>query len=179
MRPQTAASIKLKNNRTIEGRTVKSSYSTSSVITGRKKRKKGTKVNDIEIVVQVDENNEALFENIPKAVYNIESLENPFFQKSQREVNLENKKSNSGTCKVYLQVERQLTSCTSLYFLKTKENSEDFDEKSQEPEQYFEDLQVRAWLLEKQQKRYGESEDSDDGDETDYEEEFYFDKEAK
>lgn len=44
--------------------------------------------------------------------------------------------------------------------------------------QYFEDLQVRAWLLHKRDSGddKDESELSSEGDETDYEEEFYYDK---
>lgn len=70
-----------------------------------------------------------------------------------------------------------MTSCTSLFFIKTKQNSSDFDPKSEEI-QYFEDLQVRAWLLHKRDDGgdKDETELSSDGDETDYEEEFYYDK---
>jgi hypothetical protein len=70
-----------------------------------------------------------------------------------------------------------VTSCTSLFFIKTKENSNSYNSHD-ESKQYFEDLQVRAWLIEK--LGGGDKKDdfelSSDGDETDYEEEFYFDK---
>jgi hypothetical protein len=70
-----------------------------------------------------------------------------------------------------------MTSCTTLFFIKTRENSSTFNSRA-ESKQYFEDLQVRAWLIEKRDggDKKDESELSSDGDETDYEEEFYFDK---
>lgn len=176
LRPQTAATLKSKNLKTIDNRTVKSSYSVSS-INFRKKKKKGVKVNDIEFTAEADENNEVYFENIPKAVYSIESIENPFFQKATRVVNLFQEGDNDGSCKVYLPVERQETSCTSLHFLKTQENSDDFNPHLDEAE-YFEDLQVRAWLLEKSGKENSEEDEefSSDGEETEYEEEFFLDR---
>ena len=72
-------------------------------------------------------------------------------------------------------LERQLTSCTSIHFPKSKENWASFDSED-EDNLYFDDLEVKAILLHKLNKHQDDAELSDDGDDTDYEEEFYFDK---
>jgi hypothetical protein len=88
MRPQTAATYKSINTRTFDARTVKSSYSVATLPTPGKKKRKGVKVTDIEFTSEVNEQNEVVFENIPKAVYSIETTETPFFQKGSRTVDL-------------------------------------------------------------------------------------------
>ena len=89
MRPQTAATYKSFNAKTFDARTVKSSYSVATLPTpGKKKKRKGVKVTDIEFTSEVNEENQVVFENIPKAVYSIETTETPFFQKGSRNVDL-------------------------------------------------------------------------------------------
>jgi hypothetical protein len=72
-------------------------------------------------------------------------------------------------------LERQQTSCTSLYFPKTPENSKDFDPEDEGP-QFLEDLQVRAWLIQKHSDQNAEDSDSETGEDTEYEEELTFDR---
>lgn len=172
MRPQTAATYKSFNTKTFDRRSAKSSYSLATLPTpGKSKKKKGVKVNDIEFTGEVNENDQVIFENIPKAVYSITTLETPFFQKGSREVDIFSEKEENNCCQIYLPLDRQQTSCTTLFFPKTRENSKDFDPDSSDP-QYLEDLQVRAWMIE----NYDTSEkDSNDGEETEYEEELVFD----
>jgi len=173
-RPQTAATNKTHNRMsTLDQRTVKSSYSMTTLQTNKRKRKRGVKVEDIEFTAEVNQNHVVIFTDIPKAVYRIEAAETPFFKYSTREVNLYNEADNAGSCTVYLPLDRQETKCTSIYFPKTQENSKDFDPESEEP-QYIEELEVKALLLQKHS-----NEDEAEGDEEiEYEEEFYFDKRA-
>lgn len=148
----------------------------STLTTNKRRNKKAKKVEDIEFKTQVSENLNVTFTDLPRAVYSIEVPETAFFQRARRVVDLFQEQMVDNTCTIYLPLDRQETSCTSLFFPMTADNSEDFDPDMEEP-QYFSDLEVRALLLQKErQSNLEEDEYSDDGEETEYEEEFYFDK---
>ena len=180
MRPQTATLHQQSNRfQTLDNRTMKNSYSMSTLTTNKRRKKKAKKVEDIEFTVQASENLNVIFTDVPRAVYSIEVPETPFFQRARRVVDLLQEQVVDNTCTIYLPLERQDTSCTSLYFPITADNSEDFDPDSEEP-QYFNDLEVRALLLQKEKQSDPEEDEfSDDGEETEYEEEFYYDKKDK
>lgn len=180
MRPQTAATHQSTHSRfrTLDQRTMKNSQSVTTLPSSNKRRKKVTKVNDIEFTAQADENQNVVFSNIPKAVYTVEVKETPYFQRSSREVSLFEEVTKDNTVTIYCGVERQQTSCTTFHFPKTAMNSPDYDDDADEP-QYFDELEVKALLLFKSEEQNDDSSEMSDGEETDYEEEFIYDKHTK
>lgn len=84
-RPQTAVTVKA--TRTLDNRVGRGSYSVKTLprpltAKSQKKGRKGKKVDDLVFTAYANENNEVEFEGIPKGVYQIDSTETPFYQKS-------------------------------------------------------------------------------------------------
>lgn len=115
LRPRTAATNQLSTH-------FSKSHSLSTLQTSSKKKKKLYRVTDIEHTGEINEDGNVVFKDIPKAVYTITVCENAFFQKIERTANLFEEAVQNGTTMIYMGLERQLTSCTSIHFPKSKEN---------------------------------------------------------
>ena len=177
-RPQTANHFRNSQFKTLDQKSFNRSQSFSTLNFSGKKKKKVKKCKDLEFTLEVSDKGNAIINDIPKAVYDVEIVENAFFQRATREANLFKEASVDNTCTIYVPLDRQITSCTSLYFLKTHENAKDYDAEN-EVDNYFSDLEVRALLLIKAEEKADDESEDEDYEETEYEEEFYYDQKDK
>lgn len=126
----------------------------------------------------VNEKGIAIFENIPRTVCSIDVSENEFFKESNKYISLPTEVEKDDIIQIYLPVERQDTYTTTVYMVKGKDAQTDPKGKNNEenPDNYYENLSLRAVLLEifEESSENGSesSKNSDYGSEIEYEEEF-------
>jgi hypothetical protein len=149
------------------------------------KKKLHNKVEDLVFEAVVNEEGNAIFEEIPKTSYLIEVSENDFFKASQKSVCLPQEAENENKIDIYLPVDRQDAYTTAIYMTKKEvkkptnkqhesEEEDKFEEDEDPAKNYHENLEVRAILLELYEKKNDQSDISHDSDldsEVDYEEE--------
>ncbi|CAI2379497.1 unnamed protein product [Moneuplotes crassus] len=159
-------------------------------VRNRKPKKPKPPVQDLVFQGIVSKKGIVIFEQIPRTMCGVESSENEFFKNACKTINLPAEAVKDGKVEVYLPVERQDVYSTTVYMLRNDPNEEEQKEeqanlinlpKHEEQDEhatqkYFENLTVRAILLELFQHKdsKSESEDSDfseSGSEIDYEEE--------
>lgn len=148
----------------------------------RKGKKPRPKIEDQIFEGEVNEEGVAIFENIPKTICYIDASENDFFKGSNKLVCLPTEAEKENIIEVYLPVERQDAYTTTVYMIKGEETEKEYtdeENKEENPNNYFENLSLRAVLLElfeknnsKYESEYEKSEDSDLESEVEYEEEF-------
>jgi len=163
------------------------------------KKKPKMNIEDLVFEATVNEEGSAVFEDIPKAVYDIEASENDFFKSGYKVVCLPQEAEIENQINVYLPIDRQDAYTTTIYMSKTtgskqrnsvsgegdKEEDKMEDEEENEANKYFDNLELRAVLLKLyERKNADDSENSQDSDlesEVDFEEEFeqYEDKNGK
>lgn len=198
-RPQTAvaqgnlrASIDSGQMRTIESPYTggqKTVTNLTSYSRSRKGKKPRPKIKDLIFEGIVTEEGVAIFQNIPKTVCHIDTSENDFFKGASKYVTLPTEAEKEDIIELYLPVERQDAYTTTVYMLKGEESEKEYSDANEEEHKeltkntYFENLTVRAVLLDiyNQNKSESNSEDSDLDSEVEYEEEFeqYEDKDGK
>ena len=146
-----------------------------------------SKVNDLFFEATVDSRGIAIFSNIPKTWYTILANENDFFKSASKSVVLPQEAELEDVIDVYVPMERQDSYSTTIYMIKTgskeaekhatdtEEYEKDKDHQEQQKYHLFDNLELRAVLLQPyERKRHDDSklEMSDDESDIDYEEEF-------
>jgi hypothetical protein len=199
-RPQTAAthtplksSMSIGRLKTVDTqyggpRTVANISTYSKSVKSTKSKKLKIRVEDVVFEAVVNSEGIAIFEEVPKTAYVINASENDFFKAATKRVCLPQELEKDGRVEVYLPLERQDAYTTTIYMLKEgapKPNKEP-DTDGYEGEQfadednkdlYYDNLQLRAILLELYDKKNpdDESQHSNDSDlesEVEFEEEF-------
>lgn len=178
-RPQTAVGThnNMRSSMSIGSmRTITPSYGGKP----RQKKKQRPPVNDQIFDGYIDTDGCVVFENVPRTTCHLTVNENDFFKSAYKFVDLPNELEKDGKIDIYLPIERQDAYTTTIYMIKPNKPKNEEDKASDaytdegEGKTYFENLSLRAVLLElfeEKGSQHSQSE-SDLESEVDYEEEF-------